>query len=89
MFNTLFFPIIAASQRCPVNERYVDCVNFCNTCWESGYCRTPFCRPGCDCIPGFYRNYYGECVTEEQCYSTMYGKFKNYFTVTAHHQYGL
>ncbi|KAG8189640.1 hypothetical protein JTE90_018489 [Oedothorax gibbosus] len=57
---------VASSQYCNWNEVEVECVNECNTCGQRTVCVTD-CNPGCDCIPGFYRNWYGICIPERYC----------------------
>ncbi|KAG8177858.1 hypothetical protein JTE90_027123 [Oedothorax gibbosus] len=57
---------------CPRNEHYVSCVNHCNDCWNRGVdCDDDqYCHPGCDCLPGFFRNENEDCVPEKQCGKT-------------------
>ncbi|KFM77647.1 Zonadhesin, partial [Stegodyphus mimosarum] len=53
---------------CGDNEKFVDCVNQCNTCDASDDCSSSdICVAGCDCESGFLRNKEGKCVPEEKC----------------------
>ncbi|XP_055930162.1 zonadhesin-like [Argiope bruennichi] len=52
---------------CPKHEHFVPCINQCNDCWSRGDCEQPFCEPGCDCSPGFFRDDNGDCIPESQC----------------------
>ncbi|KAG8172209.1 hypothetical protein JTE90_021036 [Oedothorax gibbosus] len=66
LVSCILLVAVASSQYCNWNEVEVECVNECNTCGQRTVCVTD-CTPGCDCIPGFYRNWYGICIPERYC----------------------
>lgn len=53
---------------CGENEESTECVGCRRTCEEV---KPPICNkmcsPGCDCVPGYYRNVEGECVDMSKC----------------------
>ncbi|XP_055949174.1 zonadhesin-like isoform X5 [Argiope bruennichi] len=53
---------------CSENERFVNNVNPCNTCENHKVCSlSTDGGPGCDCLPGYYRNAEEKCVSKEEC----------------------
>ena len=65
------------------NERYTTCAS--STCFEESCADVLFakptikkctrdCRQGCQCKPGFFRNYDGRCVDELSCIVCGYGE---------------
>ncbi|GFQ77865.1 mucin-19 [Trichonephila clavata] len=63
----LLFGLSAGQSFCPPNEEVVECINFCNTCEDGDTWYGEECIPGCDCLPGYLRNDYGECIPRELC----------------------
>lgn len=55
--------------KCPKNERFVECVGCQNTCANpdiAARCRV-ICKEGCVCREGWFRNSKGVCVPPENC----------------------
>ncbi|KAF8772994.1 Serine protease inhibitor swm-1 like protein [Argiope bruennichi] len=62
----MIYGLFEAESSCPLNEREVECINFCNTCGLDSAC-PDICVRGCDCNPGFLRNILGKCVPRHLC----------------------
>lgn len=74
---------ILGGDSCGINEQFTECSS--STCFEET-CKdvrsprteprkcTKDCRAGCQCKPGFYRNFDGRCVDEMSCFMCGYGE---------------
>lgn len=71
------------NRQCNNNERFTECAS--STCFEETCADlrdpgltlkkcTKDCLQGCQCKPGFYRNYDGTCVNEISCMMCGYGE---------------
>lgn len=65
----IFLSAPIPTQQCGVYERPVKCIDQCQTCkYRNGGCVQPaVCIPGCDCIPGFFRNEKNQCIPAGLC----------------------
>ena len=78
------FRAVDVPPTCGVNEQFTECAS--STCFENtcAQVRNPAllnqrkctrdCRRGCQCQPGYYRNYDGRCVDDVSCFMCGFGE---------------